>query len=82
LTRPGRTEELRMEFDRVDVEEELSSCPKCGAGGGFHVSFRRVERRLEVVLVCPSCRYRFAAGNFLIPDGSQRPFDPSIDSGP
>jgi predicted Zn-ribbon and HTH transcriptional regulator len=73
---------MRMGFDRVDVEGELSSCPKCRAGGGFHVSFRRVERRLEVVLVCPSCGYRFAAGEFLIPDGSPRPFDPSIDSGP
>jgi len=71
-----------MGFDRIDVEGDLSSCPECGAGRGFHVSFRRVERRLEVVLVCPSCGYRFAVGEFLIPDGSARPFDPSIDSGP
>jgi len=69
-------------MDRVSVEGELSSCPKCGAGGGFHVSFRSVERRLEVVLVCPSCGYRFTAGEFLIPAGKPRPYDPAIDSGP
>jgi len=68
--------------DRIEVEGELSSCPKCATGRGFHVSFRRVERRLGVVLVCPSCGYRFSVGEFLIPDGSPRPFDPSIDSGP
>ena len=73
-------------MERVRVEGELSSCPKCGAGGGFHVAFRRVggkpERRLEVILVCPSCGFRFTAGDFQIPDGEPRPFDPSIDSGP
>lgn len=63
-------------MERVDVGAELSSCPECGAGGGFHVSFRRVGRSLEVVLVCPSCGYRFAAGEFLIPDGSPVPLDP------
>ena len=83
MTRPGRDRRSRpMEIDRVDVEGDLSSCPKCGAGGGFHVSFRKAERSLEVVLVCPSCGYRFAVGEFLIPDGKPRPFDPSIDSGP
>jgi predicted RNA-binding Zn-ribbon protein involved in translation (DUF1610 family) len=73
-------------MERVRVEEELSSCPKCGAGGGFHAAFRRVggktNRKLAVVLVCPHCGFRFAVGDFLIPDGEPRPFDPSIDAGP
>ena len=68
----------------VKVEEELSSCPKCGAEGGFHVAFRRLhgnmERKFEVVLVCPHCGFRFTVGEFIIPSGEQRPFDPSIDS--
>lgn len=68
--------------DRVSVQEELSACPRCGAGRGFHVSLRRVDRHLEVVLVCPSCGYRFTAGEFRFPGGEPRPFDPSIDSGP
>ncbi|GAB4235350.1 MAG: hypothetical protein OHK0028_11910 [Deltaproteobacteria bacterium] len=71
-----------MDISDVKVEEELSDCPECRAGRGFHVSFRRVERFLEVVLVCPSCGFRFTAGEFRIPDGGPRPFDPSIDSGP
>ena len=73
-------------MERVRVEGELSSCPKCRAAGGFHVAFRRAgetsERKLEIVLVCPSCGFRFTAGDFQIPDGEPRPFDPSIDSGP
>jgi predicted RNA-binding Zn-ribbon protein involved in translation (DUF1610 family) len=71
-----------MNAARVNVGGELSSCPKCGAGRGFHVAFRRVERKLEAVLVCPSCGFRFTVGDFLIPDGEPRPHDPSIDSGP
>ena len=71
-----------MGIERVNVEAELSTCPKCGAGGGFHVTFRKAERTLEVVPMCPSCGHRFAVGEFRIPDGTPRPFDPSIDSGP
>jgi len=70
--------------DRVNVAEELSSCPKCGAGGGFHVAFRRLhgerERKLGVELMCPQCGFRFAVGDFVIPSGEPRPFDPSIDA--
>jgi C4-type Zn-finger protein len=72
-------------MERVKFEGELSSCPECGAGGGFHVAFRnagpRSTGKLEVVLVCPSCRYRFTVGEFLLPDGEPRPFDPSLDGG-
>jgi predicted RNA-binding Zn-ribbon protein involved in translation (DUF1610 family) len=75
-----------MADDRVNVERELFSCPKCGGEGGFHVGFRRgtgmSERTLEVILVCPRCGSRFAVGDFHIPSGDPRPFDPSIDSGP
>ena len=75
-----------MAVDRVKVEEELFSCPKCGGEGGFHVAFRRgtgkSERTLEVTLVCPHCGFRFTVGDFHIPSGDPRPFDPSIDSGP
>jgi hypothetical protein len=72
-------------MERIRVEGELSSCPKCGAGGGFHVAFRRPgtvpERKLEVVLLCPACRFRFTVGEFLLPDGEPRPFDPTLDGG-
>jgi hypothetical protein len=68
--------------ERVNVQEELSVCPKCGGGGGFHVSFRKLAGGFEVVLVCPSCRFRFTVGEFLIPDGEPRAYDPTIDDGP
>ncbi len=68
--------------ENVRVGDELSSCPRCGAERGFHVSFRRVDRTLAVVLVCPSCGFRFAVGEWLFPTGDPRPYDPKIDSGP
>jgi len=67
---------------RIDVGRELSSCPDCGYNTGFHVGFRRRERMLQVVLICPSCRARFEAGEWAIPSGDPRPFDPQIDLGP
>lgn len=76
-----------MAYDRVKVDGELFSCPKCGEGGGFHVGFRQGtgmrERTLEMILVCPHCGFRFTVGGrVLIPSGDPRPFDPAIDSGP
>jgi hypothetical protein len=72
-------------MEQIKVEGELSACPKCGGGGGFHVGFRRaveaLERKLEVVLLCPACRFRFTVGEFLLPDGEPRPFDPTLDAG-
>lgn len=73
---------MRPKPDSVRVEEELSTCPKCGTGRGFHVSFLRRERTLAVVLVCPSCGFRFTAGDWSFPTGEPRPHDPSIDEGP
>jgi len=65
------------------VSGELSACPQCGGERGFHVAFQRVEaRKLSVILVCPSCGFRFAVGDWTVPTGEPRPFDPTIDSGP
>ncbi|HSL99744.1 MAG TPA: hypothetical protein VK944_06430, partial [Candidatus Limnocylindria bacterium] len=55
--------------ENVRVEEELSSCPRCGYGGGFHVAFRRRGRSLNVFLICPSCSDRFSAGEWAFPAG-------------
>ncbi|MCL1925726.1 MAG: hypothetical protein FWF95_01140 [Syntrophorhabdaceae bacterium] len=74
-TEPGPVE--------IAVEEELYECPKCGADGGFHVGFKRVEgQRFRVVLVCPSCRFRFLVGEFLVPTGELRPYDHALDGTP
>jgi hypothetical protein len=68
--------------EHIRVGEELSDCPRCGAGRGFHVSFRRKGRALSVILVCPSCGFSFAVGEWSFPTGEPRPFDPTIDAGP
>lgn len=68
--------------EAVRVEEEVSACPRCGHGGGFHVAFRKGERRIEVFLICPACGYRFRVGPWTFPSGEPRPQDPAIDSGP
>jgi hypothetical protein len=82
----GRAVDEGMAYNRVNVEEELFACPKCGGEGGFHVGFRRGtgirERMLRVILVCPRCDYRFTVGDFHVPSGEPRPFDPTIDAGP
>jgi hypothetical protein len=66
----------------VEVKEDLADCPRCGGGGGFHVSFRRKGRAIAVILVCPSCGFRFTVGAWEVPSGEPRPYDPAIDSGP
>jgi len=65
--------------ENVRVEEELSSCPRCGYETGFHVAFRRRVRELVVFLICPSCSARFSAGEWNFPTGEPRPYDPTID---
>ena len=55
--------------EKIQVEEELSSCPRCGYGAGFHVAFRRGVRELVVFLICPSCSDRFTAGEWTFPTG-------------
>lgn len=67
---------------RLSVDAELDSCPQCGYRSGFHVAFRRRERDLAVFLVCPGCAARFAVGEWIVPTGELRPFDPSLDAGP
>lgn len=66
---------------RIGVGEELSACPGCGYSAGFHVGFRREDLRLRVVLICPSCGGRFRAGDWTVPSGEPRPFDPELDIG-
>jgi len=57
------------EPEEIQVGEELSACPRCGYGAGFHVAFRRRERVLAVFLVCPSCSARFTTGEWTFPTG-------------
>ncbi len=65
--------------EKLRVEEELSSCPRCGYGAGFHVAFRRRVRDLVVSLICPSCSARFSVGEWSFWTGEPRPYDPEID---
>ena len=71
-----------MSREKIAVGDELSACPRCGAGNGFHVALERRGRELAVVLLCPSCGFRFLAGEWLFPSGEPRPFEPGTDTGP
>ncbi len=64
-----RGKEKASSPEKVRVEEELSSCSRCGYGGGFHVAFRRSDRSLNVFLICPSCSARSAVGDWTFPAG-------------
>jgi hypothetical protein len=77
-----RGKETTPSPEKLQVEEELSSCPRCGYGAGFHVAFRRRERELVVFLICPSCSARFSVGEWMFPAGEPRPHDPDMDDGP
>ena len=55
--------------EEIRVEDELSTCPRCGYGAGFHVAFRRRGRALAVYLICPSCSARFTTGDWTFPTG-------------
>jgi hypothetical protein len=78
----GRTMVKNIDPEMLTVDKELSSCTRCGAEGGFHVSFRKQGRNVAVILVCPSCGFRFTVGEWIFPGGEPRPHDPAIDSGP
>ncbi len=71
-----------MTAEKVEVGDALSACPRCSAARGFHVALERRGRELVVVLVCPSCGFRFTAGEWTVASGDPRPFDPKIDAGP
>ncbi|HJX15308.1 MAG TPA: hypothetical protein VJ386_06205 [Candidatus Deferrimicrobiaceae bacterium] len=57
------------EPEEIQVGEELSACPRCGYGAGFHVAFRRQGRALAVFLICPSCSARFTTGEWTFSAG-------------
>jgi transcription elongation factor Elf1 len=42
--------------------EELRVCPSCGYERGFHVSFRRVKKKVNIRLICPNCGQSYDIG--------------------
>jgi len=64
-----RGKERESAPEKLRVEEEVSSCSRCGYGAGFHVAFRRKVRDLVVFLICPSCSARFSLGEWTFPTG-------------
>src|SRR3990172_7923092 len=72
----GKVKRKAGEPEEIPVEEELSACPRCGYGAGFHVAFRRRERALAVLLICPSCSARFTTGEWTFPTAQPPPLHP------
>src|SRR4030066_389284 len=45
----GKVKRKAGEPEEIQVGEELSACPRCGYGAGFHVAFRRQGRALRLL---------------------------------
>lgn len=45
----------------IKPDQELHVCPACGYTDGFHVSFKKSQRRTRwyVILICPQCHARY-----------------------
>ena len=52
------------EIQTIKPEGEISTCPVCGYGDGFHVSFQLAENYTDgqIILICPDCHNRFKLG--------------------
>src|SRR4030043_1118619 len=72
----GKVKRKAGEPEEIQVEEELSACPRCGYGAGFHVAFRRRGCALDVFLICPSCSARVTTGEWTFPARHPRPHGP------
>ena len=68
------------EITRLAVRSELRSCPACGYGLGFHVSFeaagkgtepavRTTRESFRAILICPECGARYDVGWLVSFDG-------------
>src|SRR3990172_9187287 len=68
----GKVKRKAGEPEEIEVGEELSACPRCGYGAGFHVAFRRRGRALAVFLICPSCSARFTTGSGRSPPANRQ----------
>ncbi len=44
--------------------DEFRTCPACGYGRGFHISFRKEEDTFRIIFICPECGSSFDLGLF------------------
>jgi hypothetical protein len=53
----------------IIVDDELTECPQCGYGDGFHVGFARISpggsKDLRIWLICPKCSARYDLGKYI-----------------
>ncbi len=50
-----------VKVETIMPEGEMYTCPSCGYGDGFHVSFKVAGNtgQAEIYLICPNCHKRF-----------------------
>lgn len=55
--------EKKKAIVKLHPEGEVNTCPSCGYGDGFHVSFKVDEENgAGIILICPRCSSRFQIG--------------------
>ncbi len=42
--------------------DEFRTCPACGYGRGFHISFQKERKNFRIVFICPECGSSFSLG--------------------
>jgi transcription elongation factor Elf1 len=47
------------EIKELMIEDRTYICLVCGYTDGFHVSFKRENGKMKIILICPDCHARF-----------------------
>lgn len=46
----------------IAMEDEFKNCPDCGYRQGFHSMFRRKDKAIKWLFICPACHSVFDLG--------------------
>lgn len=50
---------MEVEISKLKIDKITDTCPVCNYNDGFHVSFKKGENKLNIILICPDCHSRF-----------------------
>jgi len=50
---------MKKEVRKISLDKSIDTCPVCGYSDGFHVSFKRHNETINIILICPQCHERF-----------------------
>lgn len=53
---------MAYEITKLTMEDEFKICPICGYKDGFHSMFKKDEKSLKWLFICPACHNVFDIG--------------------